>query len=67
MLSSNSGPRKGSLVTMGIFGNAPDMDPVVAAFVKPYQKPHPPIGVAATSLGLQVDSARWGEGLDTDE
>jgi alkanesulfonate monooxygenase SsuD/methylene tetrahydromethanopterin reductase-like flavin-dependent oxidoreductase (luciferase family) len=32
---------------------APDMDPVKERgfYMKPYQKPHPPIGVAATSLG----------------
>jgi alkanesulfonate monooxygenase SsuD/methylene tetrahydromethanopterin reductase-like flavin-dependent oxidoreductase (luciferase family) len=32
---------------------APDMDPVRERgfYMKPYQKPHPPIGVAATSLG----------------
>jgi len=32
---------------------APEMDPVKdrGFYMKPYQKPHPPIGVAATSLG----------------
>ena len=32
---------------------APDMDPVKERgfYMKPYQKPHPPIGVAASSLG----------------
>jgi alkanesulfonate monooxygenase SsuD/methylene tetrahydromethanopterin reductase-like flavin-dependent oxidoreductase (luciferase family) len=32
---------------------APDMDPVRERgfYMKPYQKPHPPIGVAATSVG----------------
>ena len=55
MLSSNSGPQKGSFSYRGKFFNvtAPDMDPVKdrGFYMKPYQKPHPPIGVAATSLG----------------
>ncbi len=46
---------EGSFSYRGKFFNvtAPDMDPVLGRgfYMKPYQKPHPPIGVAATSLG----------------
>lgn len=43
--------------------NAPDMDPVRERgyYMKPYQKPHPPIGVAGTSQGsaaLRMAGAR---------
>ena len=45
----------GSFAYHGTFFDvtAPDMDPVRerGLYMKPYQKPHPPIGVAATSIG----------------